>query len=177
MSANETTRIETDRLVLRAPRLDDAAAIYRGINDFDIVRMLGNAPWPYQPAHADEYVALCATRDPASHRPLAIEHREHGLIGMTGFYPAKDGLFTEIGYWLARPHWGRGYATEAINAALVWAHRDWGKRAIAANHFQENDASGRVLVKAGMLYTGVVRPVHCLARGEVVPSREMIWLA
>ncbi len=177
MSANEITIIRTDRLVLRAPRPGDAAAIYQGINDFDIVRMLGNAPWPYLPSHADEYVALCAARDPATHRPLAIEHREHGVIGMTGFYPAEAAPFPEIGYWLARPHWGAGYATEAINAALVWAHEGWGKRAVAANHFLENDASGRVLVKAGMLYTGVVRPVHCLARGEAVPSREMIWLA
>jgi hypothetical protein len=34
-----------------------------------------------------------------------------------------------------------------------------------------------VLVKAGMLYTGVVAPLHCEARGEPVPSRKMIWLA
>ena len=96
---------------------------------------------------------------------------------MTGLYPAEDTPFPEIGYWLARDHWCQGYATEAVEAALVWAHRGWGKRAVSANHFVENTASGQVLVKAGMLYTGVVKPLHCLARGEAVPSRKMIWLA
>jgi len=171
------TRIETDRLVLRTPELGDAAAIYQGINDFDVVRMLSRAPWPYLPDHADAYVARCQTADPSRDRPLAIVHREHGLIGMTGFHSDEGELFPEVGYWLARDHWGQGYATEAANAALLWAREGWGRRAIRAGHFVENQASGRVLVKAGMLYTGVVMPRQCEARGEAVPSREMIWLA
>ncbi len=48
---------------------------------------------------------------------------------------------------------------------------------MSASHFAENPASGRVLVKVGMLYTGVVAPLHCEARGEAVASRKLIWLA
>ena len=79
--------------------------------------------------------------------------------------------------WLARAHWGQGYAAEALHAALVWAREGWGKRAIRAGHFVENARSGRVLTKVGMLYTGVVADEPCLARGATLPSRRMIWLA
>ena len=137
MATNET-RIETDRLVLRTPRPADAAAIYQGINDFDVVRMLARAPWPYRPEDADAFVARCGAADPARDRPLAIEHRQHGVIGMTGFNSEEGEPFPDFGYWIARDHWGQGYATEAANAALVWAREGWGRRAVRAGHFVEN---------------------------------------
>jgi RimJ/RimL family protein N-acetyltransferase len=46
-----------------------------------------------------------------------------------------------------------------------------------AGHFADNDASGRVLVKAGFLYTGVVEHKASIARGEPVDTRMMVWLA
>jgi RimJ/RimL family protein N-acetyltransferase len=179
MSANEPTaiRIETDRLVLRPVQAGDAAAIHAGINDYAIVSMLANAPWPYGPEDAEAFVASMEMRDRAREQPLAIEHRREGLIGVTGFHASKDEAFPELGYWVARDHWGQGYASEAASAALIWAQEGWGKRAVRASHFVENRASARVLVKAGMLYTGVVAPLYSKARGEAVPSRKMIWLA
>ena len=54
---------------------------------------------------------------------------------------------------------------------------DWGKRAIASGHFVENEASGRVLIKCGFLYTGEVAPRLALARGEDALTRMMVWLA
>ncbi len=170
-------RIETDRLVLRPVEAGDADAIYRGIDDYEVVKNLARAPWPYLAQHAEEYVARCAAADPARDRPLAIVHRKHGLIGMSGFSAEVGEPFPEFGYWIAREHWGLGYASEAANAALIWAGQGWGRRAVRAGHFVENTASGRVLVKAGMLYTGVVAPQLCLARGDAVPCRKMIWLA
>jgi RimJ/RimL family protein N-acetyltransferase len=170
-------RIETDRLILRPPGPDDAEAISDGISDFEIVSMLARAPWPYGLEDARAFVANAAGQDPASHRPLSIIHRRHGLIGGCGFHPAEGEPFPELGYWVARAHWGQGYATEAAEAALAWARTAWGKRAVCAGHFVENPASGRVLVKAGMLYTGVIARTPCRARGGAMPARRMIWLA
>jgi RimJ/RimL family protein N-acetyltransferase len=177
MNAKTDIRIETDRLILRPPRPEDAKAIHAGIADFDVVRMLANAPWPYRLEDAERWLATHPAKDPAREQPLAIEHRQHGLIGMSSFHATSGDPFPEIGYWVARAHWGQGYASEATSAALVWAHEGWGKRAVRSGHFVENAASGRVLVKAGMLYTGEVSPTFCEARGEAVPSRKMIWLA
>jgi RimJ/RimL family protein N-acetyltransferase len=83
----------------------------------------------------------------------------------------------EIGYWLGRPFWGRGYMTEAVDAALLWAGDGWGRRYLLAGHFADNPASGQVLVKAGFLYTGDVVPRFSMARGEEAPTRMMVWLA
>lgn len=170
-------RIETDRLVLRPVEAGDAPAIYRGIADYEVVKNLSRAPWPYGPDDAEAFVARCQARDGVRDQPLAIVHRTHGLIGMTGFHSVDGDPLPELGYWIGRDHWGNGYASEAASAALVWAHEGWGKRAVQAGHFVENTASGRVLVKAGMLYTGVVAPQHCEARGASVMSRKMVWLA
>ena len=59
----------------------------------------------------------------------------------------------------------------------MWASRDWGKRCVTAGHFEDNVASGLVLTKADFLYTGVVREMPSIARGEVARSRMMVWLA
>lgn len=170
-------RIETDRLVLRPPQPGDEEALYRAINDFEVVRMLADAPWPYRREDAHAFVARAPAWDPATDRPLMIVHRDLGVIGGCGFHAADEEPYPELGYWIGRAHWGRGYASEAAAAALVWAHGAWGKRVACSEHFAENPASGRVLVKAGMLYTGVRRRTPCLARGARVDARRMIWLA
>ena len=95
---------------------------------------------------------------------------------MLGF-DAADPQRPEVGYWLGRPFWGRGYASEALKAAMTWARADWGKNALWAGHFADNPASGGVLIKAGFLYTGDVETRHCVARGEDVATRMMVWLA
>jgi len=169
--------IETDRLILRTPRPGDALAIYQGISDFDVVRMLSRAPWPYRVADAEDFLARLDGRDPSKERPMAIVHRKHGLIGGCGFHSDDDAPFPELGYWVARAHWGQGYASEAAAAALSWAGEGWGKRAVRAAHFVENPASGRVLIKVGMLYTGVVEALQCVARGADLPARRLTWLA
>ena len=170
-------RIETDRLILRPPRAEDAPRIAEQIGDYDVVRMLSRVPWPYRLEDADAYLATIEARDVSRDQPLAIEHRQHGLIGMSGFHTPPGALYPEVGYWLGREHWGQGYATETTTHALIWAHRDWGKRAIGSGHFVENETSGRVLIKCGFLYTGEVAPRLALARGEDALTRMMVWLA
>ena len=95
---------------------------------------------------------------------------------MMSFFPDDAGR-PEMGYWLGRPYWGQGYATEVAERALVWANRDWGRRYVMAGHFADNPASGQVLSKAGFLYTGEVRQLPSVARGGEVPARMMVWLA
>ena len=67
--------------------------------------------------------------------------------------------------------------TEAVRGVLVWASRNWRRRALVAGHFADNPASGRVLEKAGFLYTGEVRPKFSIARGADADTRMMVWLA
>ena len=68
------------------------------------------------------------------------------MIGSVGL--GRHGDDIELGYWIARSHWGQGYATEAARAVLGLAEA-LGHRRIFAGHFADNPASGRVLAKAG----------------------------
>jgi len=168
--------IGTDRLILRRPVKSDVAAVAELANDLGVAGMLSRMPYPYTAAHADEFLAQVDGCNPRTEPVFAIEHREFGFIGMLDFRRNAAGR-SELGYWLGRPFWGRGYATEATRAALAWAKGDWKKQVVWAGHFADNKASGQVLVKAGFLYTGDVEMQDCLARGEKVPSRKLVWLA
>ena len=142
----------TERLLLRPGWPEDAPAVFDAINDRAVVRNLGSAPWPYEREHADEFLALPR---PILHPNFLIFRRTAGspeLVGSIGFGDMGDGQL-EIGYWIARDHWGRGYATEAGRAVLDIA-RAVGHRAMLAEHFVDNPASGKVLRKLGFRPTG-----------------------
>jgi RimJ/RimL family protein N-acetyltransferase len=168
--------IETQRLRLRRPRRMDAARIAELANDFDLARMTTSMPHPYGIADAEAYLAAMDAGSPDRQALFVIEHPAEGAIGVLEF--DGDGpRGTEIGYWLGKPYWGRGFATEAAKAALVWASTSWKRRHVLARHFSDNPASGEVLCKAGFLYTGDIELRLSKARGERVPSRMMVWLA
>ena len=169
-------RIETERLVLRPPGLYDAVYVAELANDADIARMTTRVRHPYRLSDAEAYLTAMAAADPRHDRPLLIEHRTFGPIGMTGFHRAED-VHVEIGYWLGRTFRGHGFATEAVQAALAWAAACWGRRAVLSSHFVDNPASARVLEKAGFLYTGEVRERFSFGRGQAVATRMMVWLA
>lgn len=156
----------TERLLLRPCWPEDWEMILRGIGDERVVRNLARAPWPYLPEHAREF----ARRGQDARLPAFLltlpEDRGSRLIGCAGLGEGSAG--PELGYWIARPHWGRGFATEGAKGVLEVA-RLLGHRRIEAGHYLDNPASGRVLRKLGFQPTGAVRPRDCLARGEPMP--------
>jgi RimJ/RimL family protein N-acetyltransferase len=169
--------VATERLILRGPTPADAPMIAEFANDQLVAGMTGTLSHPYRVADAEAHLAMVARADPRTHVEFAVEHREFGLIGMLGFQE-RETRRPELGYWLGRPFWGRGYATEAVTAALRWAKGDWRRNVVWAGHFADNRASGQVLCKAGFLYTGDVESRVSAGRGgAAVPTRMMVWLA
>jgi len=140
--------VETRRLALRSPQAQDVTRLAALANDYDIARMTLRMPHPFSVQDAEDFVLQVAGQDPDRARTFLIEHEDHGPVGVLGLFEAGD-LGPEVGYWIGRPFWGRGYATEALEAGLVWASRNWRRRALVAGHFEDNPASGRVLEKAG----------------------------
>ena len=138
--------------------------------------MTTRMPYPYGLADARAFVALSQELDPRRQITFALEHQDAGVIGCLGFH-SNGRAPLEIGYWLGRPHWGKGLATEAVRAALKWAAEEWGRRAIASGHFDDNDASAKVLIKAGFLYTGEVQRRFSRARCLDGATRMMMWIA
>jgi RimJ/RimL family protein N-acetyltransferase len=168
--------IATPRLKLRRPENRDVGAITRLAGDYAIASMTTVMPHPYAEADAIRFVALVNGQDRAQQNTFVIEREGDGVIGAVGFHGAGKAPL-EMGYWIGRPYWGHGYATEAAMAAMDWARDDWRKKVVIAGHFADNDASANVLIKTGFLYTGEVQKRHSRARGQIAPTRMMVWLA
>ena len=175
--AGTQPRLSTVRLTMRLPELADASRIAALANDFDVARMTTRMPHPYTVFEAETFIARVRATGSSEQRTFVIEVDGEGPAGLIGFFTEAGERLPEVGYWLGRPYWGRGYATEAAAAALAWAEASWGARGVRSGHFVDNDASGRVLCKAGFLYTGVVEQRFSRARGEVTPTKMMVWLA
>ena len=102
----------TERLLLRPGWAEDAPALAQAIADETIVRNLATAPWPYGLADAEAFLA--SARDPALPSFLIFERTDGApqLVGACGLGRRPSGA-VELGYWIARPFWGNGFATEA----------------------------------------------------------------
>ncbi len=139
--------LETPRLILRRPRLDDAPAIYRRYaSDPEVTRYLG---WPRHTSVGETHAFLQFSDEQWRHWPAGpylIESKEDGtLLGGTGLTFEKADC-ASTGYVLARDAWGRGIATESLEAMVALAPSLALKRLYALCH-PEHRASARVLEK------------------------------
>lgn len=158
------------RLLLRPVWPEDWQAIYGGIADEGVVRNLARAPWPYSKQDARDFVARPAC--PLFPKFLITEAASGQVIGCIGIDSHDEQVdAVELGYWVARSHWGRGVATEAGRAVIEIA-RALGHRRVIASHFLDNLASGRVLEKIGFEPTGRIVARHSCGRGEEAMTIE-----
>jgi len=159
----------TERLLLRPGWAEDAPALMRAIADETIVRNLSSAPWPFSLRDAEAHLA--APRDPLLPSLLVFERTdgEPVLVGSCGLGRRASGA-VEFGYWIARAHWGRGFASEA-GRALIGIARALRLQRLEASHFLDNPASGRVLEKLGFQSTGMIAARLSCARGMEIPAR------
>jgi RimJ/RimL family protein N-acetyltransferase len=160
--------VRTDRLMLRPGWIEDAPAVQRAINsDPAIARNTARIPWPYTLADAESYLrGQQDSSDSWSLLAFARTARAPRLVGGVGIHPDDEGH--EIGYWIARPFWGLGFATEAAAAMLRAARESLKLESVHSGHFVDNPASGRVLRKLGFRPTGQVVKRHSIARGGEV---------
>lgn len=160
--------IVTERLRLRRVELDDAPAIQRHAGDFDVARMTAAIPHPYEDGAAEEW--LKTIPDSYRHGKAVVfaitAPPDDDLIGTIGLTFAWEHERAEIGYWLGKPFWGRGYATEAARAVVNFAFDRYASlRRVHAGAYGHNPASQRVLVKSGLMYEGTRRR-HLVRFGE-----------
>ncbi|MDE2403865.1 MAG: GNAT family N-acetyltransferase [Sphingomonadales bacterium] len=160
--------IRSERLFLRPGWPEDWEELLAVIADEGVVRNLAMAPWPYTGDDARAFAAQ--VQDSRLPHFLVTLPGASGarLVGCVGLAPG-DGPEPELGYWIAREHWGKGYATEAARAAMTVA-RTLGHRGLGAAQFLDNPASGRVLAKLGFRPVGAVER-WCRSRNARVPAQ------
>lgn len=165
--------IETGRLVLRAPRPADLDSCAELLGDYEVARMLSRVPYPYDLEAGRSYLARSVERwqDIAGADELGF-HVDHDgrMIGGMGF--KKLQATPEIGYWLGRPYWGRGFMSEAVEAAVTWLFEHTDHERLAGEAMTENSGSLKVLEKLGFRHVGEVGCAS-VSRGATVPALRM----
>ena len=126
--------METERILLRPWRDDDAETLFKYASDPDVGPRAG---WP---PHSSVEMSLEVIRTvylPARGCPI----------------PAREGE-PLVGYWIAKPYWNQGICTEALKLVIEHIRKTTDIKSLICGHFVDNPASGRVMEKCGFVATG-----------------------
>ena len=138
------TRLETRRLILRDSTLDDAPRYALGVGEYEVAKFLTPVPYPYTMGMAIDWLRQARPATP-ERSMLMVELPGKGVIGCVS-------LLGELGYWIARPHWNKGYVTEAATALLDWHFAGCPAQAVLSSAHHDNAVSLAVQAKLGFVH-------------------------
>ncbi|KAI5863336.1 acyl-CoA N-acyltransferase [Durotheca rogersii] len=160
--------VTTDKCFIRGFAARDVGPLAAAANHAEISMYMTNRfPHPYTAENARFWVDFAAGQSPAVN--FAICTPDGAFAGSIGLTPGKDVEYRtwEVGYWVAREHWGKGIAASALAAFTAWAFHEFPDLLrIEAGVHGENAASARVLERAGYVREGVRRKA-VYKRGQV----------
>ena len=150
------SKMETERILLRPWRENDTEALFKYASDPEVGPRAG---WPPHKS-VEESLEIIRTVF-GTETMWAVEWKETGeAIGCVGYLPASVSNLKinddqcEVGYWIARPYWGKGICTEAMRLVVDYCFHEKGFTILWGDYFPENPASGRVMEKCGFKDTG-----------------------
>ncbi len=160
-------KIETQRLLLTELTSSDITSIVEYASNKNISNYTHNLPFPYSEKDAIYWINLAnlgfknGTKLTFGIRPKP----DNEFIGGIGLTIVPEFERAEIGYWVAEPFWGKGYATEATKAIINFGFSDLGLNKLTSSHLAKNPASGKVLTKSGLMKEGVLKE-HLVKNSE-----------
>jgi len=150
-----------DNIFLSQIRSKDIEQLIMYLNDKEIFNNTLLIPFPYTKEDGEYFVNLCEKKRKKHGRftDWAIRDKNKKLIGVGGFQMKykRNSKKDEIGYWLARPFWNKGIMTKVVNKLCEIGFKKFGLTRIEATVFIHNNASCRVLEKAGFKLDGIFR--------------------
>jgi RimJ/RimL family protein N-acetyltransferase len=151
--------LNTERLLLRPFTLQDAPEVRSLAGDRAIADTTLNIPHPYEEGMAEEWIQGHEEAfEKGRQATFAVILREtESLIGAIGLVLNDRFDRADLGYWIAKPRWGKGYCTEAAREVLRYGFTELGLNRIQATHMTRNPASGKVMQKIGMSREGLLR--------------------
>ncbi|MBL4853731.1 MAG: GNAT family N-acetyltransferase [Robiginitomaculum sp.] len=165
--------IQTERLTLRRPRLSDAHTMTKRINDPEILLMTATLPMPFFTLSGEFWLMRVAANWRRGHSyAYAITGTDDSLMGIVDLFKNEHGDW-EIGYWLGKEFWGKGYMQEAAKALLTESFHTLDIPYIDAGYFKDNPGSGRVLEKLGFVSKNETSNLYSVARGERFAGIEL----
>lgn len=167
MNHQGTIKLHTQRLLLRPLQLTDAEAMYLGwTTDVEVVKYLSWKPH----LSVDETKRIISYwmsnyADPKFYI-WGIQLNQGPLIGTISIHSIQEAFSRgEVGYALAKPYWHKGYVSEALQAIVDYAFGVIQFNRLEAHHAIGNPASGKVLIKNGFQYEGLLRQYYVANAG------------
>ena len=167
--------METERILLRPWREDDAETLYKYASDPEVGPRAG---WPPHKS-VEESLEIIRTLFSGDHM-WAIEWKETGeAIGCMGYFVHGESNIdigendAEPGYWIAKPYWNQGICTEALELLIDYCFNEKGFDNLWSDYFVNNPASGRVMEKCGFRDTGQINWCSHLYHGDETPVKVM----
>lgn len=150
--------IKGKRVTLRKPKIKDAADIAKYCKEKDLSKWVTGMPHPYTKKHAIKFIKDCSKKWKTGSYNLVIEKRGE-LVGMISI-SKKNFDKAEIGWWVGKPHWGKGCAPEAAKLLIKEGFKKLKLNKIYAHFKEGNKKSERVMQKTGMKY-------ECLLKEDI----------
>jgi RimJ/RimL family protein N-acetyltransferase len=148
--------LQTRRLVLRAPTVQDAPSWQAHFNDYEVIRYLSaQVPWPYPPDGVTSFLTSVVLPSQGKDRwvwGLFLRSNPRELVGCVDLW--REGRPEHRGFWLARKLWGRGLMTEAVAPVTDYAFNNLGFERLVFSNAVGNVASRRVKEKTGATFIG-----------------------
>jgi len=161
-------QIKTKRLVLKKPsKKINKKLIVSQIGDWEVAKWLSGVPYPYTEQKAEEWLNNINDDD-----LLFSIFRNNSLIGGVGLSLEEDNDW-DLGFWIGRRHWGKGYATEAAMALIQYAQKEFNFKQINACHIEGNTGSSNVLMKLGFKEIGECA-IYFLSRKKTMPCIKLL---
>jgi ribosomal-protein-alanine N-acetyltransferase len=159
-----------ERIRLSELQASDEAACVEHLKAKEIYEYTSRIPYPYTEADFQWWLNRVAqtTKEQGRNVSWAIRNEEEYLIGAIGFlegFQIGKSHRAEIGYWLAKPYWGRGIMTDVVRTLCEFAFTEFALVKITAEVFAPNAASARVLEKCGFVQEGYLRQ-HYMKDGQ-----------
>jgi RimJ/RimL family protein N-acetyltransferase len=173
VTMNIQPEITTERLILRPFTLSDAPLVQQLAGDEAIASTALNIPHPFEDGMAEEWISThqpdYEARKAANFAIVLADERR--LIGAAGLSIISSDSRAELGYWIGKPYWGYGYASQAAQALIHFGFEVLSVNRIYATCLKRNIASARVLQKLGMAHEGTLRQ-HVYHRGRFQDLEE-----
>jgi ribosomal-protein-alanine N-acetyltransferase len=155
-------KLETNRLLLRELMLDDRFAIFRNYSDPDVANWFFDEPFT-QIEQAEQliYAFIKKAEDGKGYTWSILLKESCELIGTCGYENFVGGARGEIGFDLAKTHWGKGYMAEALGMIIAYGFDVLKVSKVCAHTYSHNSRARRVLEKLGFRVETVDTDSHC----------------
>lgn len=160
------TIIETKRLVLRPIALRDAVNVATALSDFEVTKNLSRVPYPYRESDAVDWINMQPKNPAPQNTNFVVRGHTGKFCGVVGFDQGEPG--PELGYYLARALWGKGFMSEAASAAIAWLFEQTDETTIISGAYLFNPASLAIQYKLGFEKSHV-EDRDCIAQNQAFP--------